>query len=222
TIILSGLAVAWAQGVAVWEDYLDCVLLRKANGTVVTIEDLITGKYALDLLASTTNEQKLYGFLQLLIELNENPITSLAGVLYDFYPYLLLEQGDWVLSEGGNFEQVDADWFYSGNGIAPYWFAGGWPYIYGTGDCRSYCDIGADDTFDCIHIQLPPLTIEEGITPPVSEGELECSVVCLPTGIHCGITVKKEEIPDWTGACPQTRGVDSWITQTCWAVSPNY
>src|SRR5690606_38282430 len=48
-----------------------------------------------------------------------------------------------------------------------------------------------------------------------------CDTICLPTGTHCGITIKQDEIADWTGSCPQTRGVDSWVTQTCWAATPN-
>jgi len=54
-----------------------------------------------------------------------------------------------------------------------------------------------------------------------------CDTICLPTGVHCGITIKRDALADpdgqaWTGACPQTRGVDSWITQTCWAETPNW
>src|SRR5690606_5643163 len=39
--------------------------------------------------------------------------------------------------------------------------------------------------------------------------------------VHCGLTIVEDEIADWTGSCPQTRGVDTWITQTCWAATPN-
>src|SRR5690606_38311579 len=131
---------------------------------------------------------------------------------------LLLQEGDWILSDGGNFEKVTADWFFNGNGNSPYWFAGGWPSIYNSENCISYCVAAHSEDLECIYIQLPPLTIEEGITDNV-EG---CITVCLAESPHCGITIKQDEIGDWTGSCPQTRGIDSWVTQTCWAVTPNY
>src|SRR5690606_38786588 len=160
------------------------------------------------------DEQRTYGFLQILIELNEKPINVVLEALLEFYPYLLLQEGDWILSEGGNFEQVTSDWFFNGNGNSPYWFAGGWPSIYGTGDCVRFCDVGAESEFGCIEIQVPVLTID-GFSAD------SCDTICLPTGTHCGITIKSDEVADWTGSCPQTRGVDTWITQTCWAVTPN-
>src|SRR5690606_3588739 len=100
--------------------------------------------------------------------------------------YLLLQDGDWVLSEGGNFEKVDADWFYNGNGNSPYWFAGGWPSIYGSGDCVSYCDVGAGEEFGCIEIAVPLLD-----TLGLAEAA-GCDTICLPTGVHCGITVESD------------------------------
>src|SRR5690606_9002623 len=215
TIIIAGLTNAFAQGFDTYQEYLDCVILRKANGVdSVTIRDIVSGDYASDLINNATDEQRTYGFLQILIELNEKPINVVLEALLEFYPYLLLQEGDWILSEGGNFEQVTSDWFFNGNGNSPYWFAGGWPSIYGTGDCVRFCDVGAESEFGCIEIQVPVLTID-GFSAD------SCDTICLPTGTHCGITIKTDEIADWTGSCPQTRGVDSWITQTCWALTPN-
>ncbi len=219
TIIIAGLTHAFSQGAEVYAEYLECVILRKTDGTEVTIGDIVTGAYAAELVASASPEQTGYGILQILIELNEKPINIVLEALLQFYPYLLLEEGDWVLSEGGNFEQVTSEWFFNGNGNAPYWFAGGWPSIYGSGDCVSLCDVGAGDEFGCIQIAVPLLDTAAGF------GE-ECDTICLPTGVHCGITIKTDELADWTqtgtaGSCPQTRGVDSWITQTCWAATAN-
>src|SRR5690606_27983132 len=207
---------AFAQGYDTYQEYLDCVILRKASGEEVTIRDIVSGDYASDLISNATDEQRTYGFLQILIELNEKPINVVLEALLEFYPYLLLQEGDWILSEGGNFEQVTSDWFFNGNGNSPYWFAGGWPSIYGTANCNRYCDVGGGDAFECIYIQVPSLTIADGFSNE------SCDTICLPTGTHCGITVKRDEIADWTGACPQTRGVDSWITQTCWARSEEH
>src|SRR5690606_14255404 len=216
TIIVAGLVNASAQGPDVLDDYLNCVILRKANGVdSVTIRDIVTGDYANELINNATDEQRLYGFLQILIELNEKPINVILEVVFNFYPYLLLEEGDWILSEGGHFEKVTSDWFYNGNGNSPYWFAGGWPSIYGTGDCISYCDVGSGADFGCIEIAVPFLTIEGGLASDT------CDTICLKAGTHCGITFTQDAIADWTGSCPQTRGVDSWITQTCWAATPN-
>ncbi len=218
TIIIAGLVNAASQGPDVLEEYLECVILRKANGGEVTIGDIVSGTYMNNLINNATNEQRLYGFLQVLIELNEKPINVILEVVFNFYPYLLLEIGDWILSEGGQFEEVTADWFYNGNGNSPYWFAGGWPSIYGSGDCISYCDVGAGENFGCVEIRVPALNIDNGLAPGDTDS---CIVICLPLGPHCGITLEQDPIADWTGNCPQTRGIDSWITQTCWAETEN-
>ena len=118
TIIVAGLLNAYAQGQNVFEEYLNCVILRKADGTEVTIGDIVSGDYMDDLISNATPQQLGYGFLQALIELNEKPINVIVDVALNFYPYLLLQKGDWILSEGGNFEKVDDDWFYNGNGQA--------------------------------------------------------------------------------------------------------
>src|SRR5690606_27469435 len=194
---------------------LECVIVKKANGANVTIGDIVSGDYLKALFATTTSEPKLYGFLQVLIELNENPVTVVLGALIEFFPYVLLELGDWVLSEDGNYEQVTSDWFFNGHGNSPFWFAGGWPSIYGSGDCVSYCDGGAGDDFACISVRVPVLTIADGLASDT------CREICLNDAVHCGLTIVEDEIADWTGSCPQTRGVDTWITQTCWAATPN-
>ena len=216
TIIEAGILNAAFQGPDVFEEYMNCVILKKADGTEVTIEDIVSGSYITNLLASASDDQKLYGFLQLLFEFNEKPINIIVeGLVLEYFPYLLLQEGDWILSEGGNFEQVDSEWFYNGNGNSPFWFAGGWPSIYGTGDCISYCDVGTGDKFDCVEIQVPFPTIADGLASD------SCTIICLKTGVHCGITFEQDAIADWTGSCPKTRGVDSWITQTCWASTEN-
>src|SRR5690606_21584219 len=136
TIMLAGLTNAIGQGPELYDKYLDCVILLKANGRdSVTIRDIVSGDYMAALLAAATAEQKLYGFLAALIQGNESPVVF--GAETEFYPYLLLQEGNWVLSEGGNYERVDSDWFFNGNipanpsgktgGNNPFWFAGAWP-----------------------------------------------------------------------------------------------
>src|SRR5690606_30786359 len=207
---------ALLQGTDIFLEYLECVISRKANGQTVTIRDIISGNYLNDLIASATPSQTNAGILQILVELNEKPLNFLAGVEYEFYPYLLLQEGDWVLSEGGDFEQVDADWFYNGSGHSPYWFAGGWPFIEDSGNCLSFCDGWSAGEFGCIEVTVPLLTITDG-----GFSAQGCTTICLPEGIHCGITVKQDALTDWTTDCSSTRGQDTWITQTCWARSPN-
>ncbi|MBY5959478.1 DUF285 domain-containing protein, partial [Membranicola marinus] len=227
SVIALGLLNAILQGEEVFYEYLNCVILRKSNGEEVTIGDIVTGDYIDDLIASMTDEQKTYGFLQLLIEQEENPyLMDTEMGLFGFYPYLLLQDGDWVMSDGGSFVQVTQEWFYNGHGNNPFWFSGGWPSIYGSDGCISYCDVESAKDLDCIKVRVPALTIEEGITFP-GDGQDEesnngCQIICLPTGVHCGITIKQDPLTGWTGSCPQTRGVDSWITQTCWAETPNW
>src|SRR5690606_23694875 len=105
TIILNGRSEAFLQGTDVFLDYLECAILRKANGDLVTIRDIISGKYLDDLVAEATPSQINAGIFQILVELNEKPLNFLGNVAYEFYPYLLLQEGDWIVSEGGNFEQ---------------------------------------------------------------------------------------------------------------------
>lgn len=202
-----------------YEKYLECTILRKSNGTdSVTIGDIVEGTYIQSLINQATPEQIRYGFLAALIAGNENPVIFSLGAGAQFYPYLLLEIGDWVLSEGGNFEQVTTEWFYSRQSlshgdIAPHWFAGGWPSVYGGGSCHSFCDTTAEgEDINCIRILVPELTIQEGMS------NTGCQVICLPeSGVHCGLQIRREAFSTWSGACPPTRGAETRITQTCWA-----
>ncbi|MBY5956811.1 T9SS type A sorting domain-containing protein [Membranicola marinus] len=227
TVITAELEHASDEGLL--DEYLGCVILRQSDGSEVTIGDLVKGLYMDNLLAGMSPAQRGYGFLQSIIDGNETPETVSTGMgSFTFYPYLLLQSGDQVLSEDGGFEQVDADWFYSGHGNSPYWFSGGWPSIYGNGDCVSYCDVGVgpqDAWGGCILIQVPSLSSEGFSTS-------ECDTICLPSaghevnltagGIHCGIAIERDVTAGWQGDCPQTRGVDTKITQTCWAETPNF
>src|SRR5690606_3470737 len=43
TIIIAGLVNAYAQGQTVFEEYLECVIVKKANGTSITIGDIVSG-----------------------------------------------------------------------------------------------------------------------------------------------------------------------------------
>lgn len=217
TIIEAGLINAQAQGSVVYEKYLESVILRKGDGTEVTIKDIVSGAYMSDLIATATTTQKGFGFLQALIELNEEPVKIvLETLVFEYYPYLLLQPGDFILSEDGNFEKVDEEWFYNGNGNSPYWFAGGWPSIYGSGQCVSYCDAGAHNDFDCILIQIPSLNGGAGFDPE------NCDTICLTSiGDLCGITIERDLQEEWTGICTQTRGMNTKITQTCWSEMPN-
>ncbi len=219
TVVEAGLDHASDEGLL--DEYLNCVILRQSDGSEVTIGDLVTGSYMDNLLEGMSSAQRGYGFLQAILDGNETPETVSTGMgSFTFYPYLLLQSGDQVLSEDGGFEQVDADWFYSGHGNSPYWFSGGWPSIYGNGDCVSYCDTGSEAPGDlrggCILIQVPSLSSEGFSTS-------ECDTICLTAGgIHCGITIERDVTAGWQGDCPQTRGVDTKITQTCWAETPNF
>ncbi|MBY5960289.1 FG-GAP repeat protein, partial [Membranicola marinus] len=217
TVIEAGLDHAWDQGPKIFAEYLECVILQKADGTQVTIKDIITGDYGDDVVANATQEQLGYGLLHDILEGGISPTSWTYGSTnYTFVPYLLLQEGDLILSEGGTFVQVDSDWFYNGHGNSPFWFSGGWPSIYGSGDCVSYCDVGAGEAFDCVRVVVPGLTIEEGIS---TTGEL-CEEICLKEGVHCGIQIRQESA-DWSGSCPQTRGLDTYVTQTCWATTEN-
>ena len=217
TIIEAGLQNAADQGIEVYNEYLKSVILRKANGTEITIGDIVSGEYMTDLIAHASPTQLQYGFLQALIERNENPVKIiLETFVLNFYPYLLLEQGDWILSEGGHFEQVEEDWFYNGSGHAPYWFSGAWPSIYGNGGCISYCDFGPEHDFNCVLIRIPSWNSETGFDPE------NCDTICLTTASDlCGISVERELVTDWMGDCPKTRRISTKIIQNCWAATPN-
>uniref|UniRef100_UPI001F17EAEC Ig-like domain-containing protein n=1 Tax=Membranihabitans maritimus TaxID=2904244 RepID=UPI001F17EAEC len=216
TIVGAGLLNAQSQGDEVLEEYLECVIVKKLDGTEITIGDIVSGDYMDDMLSTASSTQLSYGFLHAIYELGEDPV-SLVGGAFTFFPYLLLEQGDWVLSENGFYEQVTEDWFYSGNANTPYWFAGGWPSIYGSGDCVRYCDVAEGELEDCL-VQMIVPALEEG-----AEENDGCMLVCLSElteDPHCGISIEMKT-EDWTGSCPTTKGREITVTQTCWGETEN-
>ena len=216
TIIIAGLEGAQSQGALVLEEYLNCVIVRKAEGRDVTIGDIVSGDYLSDLITKATAEQLGYGFLHAIYQIGESPVNILGG-LFTFFPYLLLEEGDWVLSEGGNFEKVTGDWFYAGTGNAPFWFTGGWPFISGTGDCVWYSDGHGEGGGDVCGVRV--------LVPALEEGTEVCVEICLADldgNPHCGIRIEYQgELADWSEGCPQTRGRDITIRQTCWGTTEN-
>ncbi len=214
TIIIAGVELADAQGAATLAEYLNCVIVRKAGGGEVTVGDIISGDYLSDLLSSVSTPRLGYGFLHAIYKLGESPV-SIIGGLFSFYPYLLLEQGDWVLSEGGNYEEVTKDWFYNGNGNAPYWFTGGWPFI-SAGDAGVwYSDrhLEAESGVCSVRVLLPALEAE-------SETCVEVCLDALSGHAHCGIVIEYED-SEWTGQCPLTSGRDIVVRQTCWGTTEN-
>ncbi|WP_236973063.1 choice-of-anchor Q domain-containing protein, partial [Membranihabitans marinus] len=73
-VIIAGMENASAQGEEVFEEYLECVILKKASGAEITIGDIVSGDYMDELLSSLSQKQLGYGFLQGLVELSEDPI----------------------------------------------------------------------------------------------------------------------------------------------------
>src|SRR5690625_1860510 len=212
SIIHAGLANACAQGDEIKDAYLNQVIVKYTDGNVVRIRDIIDGSYMSDMMVSTTTTQKGYGILQAIYDGTMSPYNiSLPCGSYTFFEYLLLPMGAEVMSESGSYERVGMDWFYNGSGNAPYWFSGGWPSLYGSGKCVSYCDAGGDHEFDCIGVMVPVLT---------SEGyDLNrCDTICL-TGYdmeYCGLRVT-QELSAWTGDCEQERVLETRVEQSCWA-----
>src|SRR5690606_39843292 len=74
SIIVAGMTHAESQGPEALAAYENVVILRKANGDNVTIGDIVSGDYMDGLIASATDQQKTYGFLQALIEFNQDPV----------------------------------------------------------------------------------------------------------------------------------------------------
>ena len=216
TVVLSGLETAQAQTANVMNEYLNSVIVLKTGGREVTIGDIVSGHYMDDLIANARTEQLAYGFLHAIYKLGQDPISILGGK-FSFFPYLLLEEGDRVLSESGQYEKVTSDWFYTGHGNAPFWFSGGWPLISGDGDCVWYSDgDGNRRTRNCgIQILLPGLESDTA----------DCVVLCLDDIIdnpHCGIHINyQEDLSEWSGHCPQARGRDIIVKQTCWGQTEN-
>ncbi|WP_236972652.1 choice-of-anchor Q domain-containing protein, partial [Membranihabitans marinus] len=74
TVIIAGMENASAQGEEVFNEYLECVILKKGSGEEITIGDIVSGDYMDELLSSLSQKQLGYGFLQGLVELSEDPI----------------------------------------------------------------------------------------------------------------------------------------------------
>ncbi|WP_236981121.1 hypothetical protein, partial [Membranihabitans maritimus] len=118
----------------------------------------------------------------------------------------------------GFFEKVTEEWFYSGNGNSPFWFAGAWPFISGGGECIKYMDYSEAEGEKCLaHIQLPRIEVIDGELVYNTE---ECVELCLKEGVHCGLAIEGTNFGAWEGQCPQTRGRNVTVTQTCWSDAP--
>src|SRR5690625_44284 len=212
SIIHAGLANACAQGGEVLSAYLETVIVKYTDGNVVRVRDIVDGSYMAGVIGTATPVQQGYGILQLIYDGLASPYSmTLSCGSYSFYEYVLLPLGAEVMSENGSYERVGMDWFYNGTGNAPYWFSGGWPSVYGSGSCVSYCDKGRDHGFDCVSIVVPSLT-KEGY-------DLEnCDTICLTAdGMdYCGLRVT-QELSEWTGDCEQERVLETRVEQSCWA-----
>src|SRR5690625_7616035 len=91
SIIHAGLANACAQSDEVYNEYLNQVIVKYADGNVVRIRDIIDGSYMSDMIASTTTTQKGYGILQAIYDGTMSPYNiSLSCDSYTFFEYLLL------------------------------------------------------------------------------------------------------------------------------------
>src|SRR5690606_26581391 len=242
TIVAAGALNAYDQGEQAWQTYLNGVILRKVDGSEFTIGDIIGNRpynaplnndpFATEYMTYLSNnldsEQKLYGFLHAIFEVGEDPLSIIGGpVLLDFFPYILLEKGDWILSENGNFEQVTDQWFFrndsgTGQSNSPYWFAGAWPSVYGGDGCVRYHDLNpgaGDESEQCtIRVVVPALDADTCVTICLNE---------LNGNPHCGISIESKD-QDWAqtgqglaGACPDTRGYDITVTQMCWGGAEN-
>ncbi|GAA5220822.1 hypothetical protein GCM10025777_14520 [Membranihabitans marinus] len=208
------------------EDYLNCVILKKndKDSTEYTIGDIVDGSYIVDVLAGASTTELGYGALNIVARLAddwENYLIAFATGQY--FPYLFLEKGDRVLSADGYYEEVTDEWFWNGNGNSPYWFAAGWPSIYGSGDCVRYCDEAEGATDECIAVCVPVIALDDEGNLDFSVGQNNspdtCVEICLDElagDPHCGISMTSDKA-DWTGTCPKTKGRNVVIKQTCWA-----
>lgn len=224
-VIEAGLYNACQQGTAKYNSYLNTVIMKNPDNTVVTINDIISGNYISGILSSATSEQLGYGILNQIYEGYLDAVTfggfsSCSSGSYTFYNYLFPVIGAEVLSEDGTFETVTEEWFYNGTGNAPYWFSGGWPSIYGSGDCVSYCDVhgSAGDPAGSVRVTVPRL-IADGSSAYSSD---ESMTITLSEATKCGIKITRER-SDWEAKmdCTKERGAITTITQSCWASIDN-
>src|SRR5690606_24442439 len=183
TIVIAGYVAADAQGAHVVNEYWSSVIRRKASGEEVIIGDMMSGQYLDDLRSSEPLGRRGYACLQAVHQLGETPVSILGG-LFTFFPYLLLEEGDWVLSQDGHFGKVTEDWFFNGNGNAPYWFTGGWPFITSTGSALWFSDTHPQREADDCAVRI--------LVPGLESDTAGCVVICLDGlegNAHCGIKI---------------------------------
>lgn len=225
-VIEAGLYNACQQGTAKYNSYLNKVIMKNPDNTTVTIRDIITGSYISNVLANATPAQRGYGILNMIYEglldaTTMGGFSSCSGSTYTFYNYLFPVLGAEVLSENGKFETVTEEWFYNGTGNTPYWFSGGWPSIYGSGDCVSFCDVHSSvaSPLGSIRVRVPRLNAS-GTGSAYGE---ECQSITIQEGTKCGIKVERAS-NDWTDlhGCVKERGGITTITQTCWASVDNH
>ncbi|GAA5221487.1 dockerin type I domain-containing protein [Membranihabitans marinus] len=179
------------------KQYLDCIIIKKGSNPAreYTIRDILDGSYHREVSPFFPEDIKS----QLLVD----------GPLGEYMPILFLKEGDELLAADGRFEKVTRQWFKSG--IDPFWFSGGWPLVYGSGDLVKYQE-GIDDSFlDCqVRLFFPDLTNLEANT---------CIAICLDQFLLNdlnGITITQETI-NQRDSCPIFRKVLTTIYQDCWA-----
>ncbi|GAA5220502.1 hypothetical protein GCM10025777_11320 [Membranihabitans marinus] len=217
-VVLAGYVNAQSQDLL--NEYLACVILKKNDKaqTEYTIGDIIDGSYIADVLANASSSQLGYGALNIVARLADDWENYLiASIGSGYFPYVFLEKGDRVLSADGYYEEVTDQWFWDGNGNSPYWFAAGWPSIYGSGDCVRYCDVVNGDSDECVEVAVPAIQYDgQGYLNFNTELPIYICLDELSGKPHCGINVTSKST-DWTGSCPQTKGRDVVVTQTCYA-----
>src|SRR5690625_5246636 len=198
--------------------------MKNPDGSVVRIKDIITNNYISNVIANATPTQLGYGILNQIYEgatglidaVTIGGLNACSSGTYTFYNYLFPEIGAEVLSENGVYETVTSDWFYNGTGNSPYWFSGGWPSIYGSGDCTTYCDVhGGTAIEDRIRVRVPVLIADQERLP---YGE-ECTVITLTSNVSCGLKIVQDRQDEWVEFqnCVTERSVRTVVTQSCWA-----
>src|SRR5690625_1880767 len=119
-VIEAGLWNAWNQSSAQYNSYLDFVIMKNPDGSVVRIKDIITNNYISNVIANAAPTQLGYGILNQLYEgatglidaVTIGGLNACSSGTYTFYNYLFPEIGAEVLSENGVYETVTSDWFY--------------------------------------------------------------------------------------------------------------
>src|SRR5690625_2552222 len=230
-VIEAGLINACNQSQSKYDSYLKYVIMKNPDGTEVTIRDIISGDYMFHpvtgVIARATTTQLGYGILNQIYEGATGLIDAITfggtscGSTYTFYNYLFPVIGSEILSENGTYETVTEEWFYNGTGNSPYWFSGGWPSIYGSGDCTTYCDVhGGKALEDKIRVRVPVLIADMDGLP---YGE-ECMEINLSSNVNCGLKIVQDKKDEWVEFqnCVTERSVRSVVTQSCWANGIEY